>query len=105
MEAQVQFERFGNILDLERSLVLLREAVSSTPLDSADRPEFLNDLGRTYRLRFERFGEVQDIDLAIQQQCEAVTSTPLDSADRPIYLTNMGKYHSRFEQFGGGAGH
>ena len=72
-----RFQRFGDVRDLERGLVLLHEAVASAPQDASAIWVLL------YRHRFELFGEVKDISSAIQQQLEAIISAPLDSADRP----------------------
>jgi hypothetical protein len=58
-----------------------REAIASTPLDSAEQPLRLTSLGISHLRRFQRFGKVEDIDWAIEQQREAITSMPLDSVD------------------------
>ena len=75
-----RFERFGEVKDIDLAIQQHHEAITSTPLDSANRAMSLNNLGNSYLYRFERFGQVKDIDLAVQQHREAVTSTPLDSA-------------------------
>ena len=61
-----RFERFGSVQDINAAIERQTEAVNLTPLDSADRPLNLSNLGCPFIRRFERFGSAQDIDVAIE---------------------------------------
>ena len=97
----MRFEDFGDISDLEKAIAMQRKSVIHTPLNSADRPLMLSNLGTSYLCRYERFWEVKDMDSAISQQLKAVNSIPRDSIHRHKILTSLGiAYGRRFERFG-----
>ena len=96
-----RFEHLGHISDLEKAIELLRKAIISTPLNSADRPSMLSSLGSSYQFRYERFGDVKDIESAIRQLSKAHASIPRDSTRRPAILNTLGNaYGHRFNRFG-----
>ncbi|KIM78793.1 hypothetical protein PILCRDRAFT_11008 [Piloderma croceum F 1598] len=95
------FERSIDVKDIDFSIEQHLEAVTNTPLDSADRARRLSNLGNSFIDRFELLGEVKDSDLAIEKLHEAVNLTPLDSTEISGRLSNLGiAFHSQFERFG-----
>ena len=93
--------RSGGAFDLTRRIERLLDVIASAPLDSANRPALLNDLGMLYQSRFDLLEEVADLNAAVERKFEAVASTPLNSADRPGFLNNLGSsYRCRFERLG-----
>ena len=58
IELRTRFENLGLISDLEKAIAMLRKAIIYTPLNSADRPLMLSNLGDSYLIRYERFGDL-----------------------------------------------
>ena len=86
-------------IDLSIKYQLEALAVASTPLESAKRAEFLNNLGISYNIRCNRFGDIKDINSSIKRLLEAVSSTPLDKPEHLIYQSNLGNaYADRFKR-------
>ena len=97
---QTRFIRFGEVKDIDLAIkqhLQALEALTSTPLESAERPRILNNLGRSHLMRFYRFGEMKDINLSIKLLLEALSSTPLDTPPIPDFVADLGNaYAHRF---------
>jgi hypothetical protein len=58
-----RFERSGHVAILERATAMLSKAVAFAPLSSLDGPRQLHNLGKL-SIRFQRFGKVNPLDSA-----------------------------------------
>ncbi|KAN0078521.1 CHAT domain containing protein [Elaphomyces granulatus] len=85
-----QYERTGDVKDLEEAIQTARQAVESMPADHPDRTAFLDILGNQLLSRYERTGEVKDLEEAIQIARQAVELTPADHPDRARRLNCLG---------------
>ncbi|KIM80499.1 hypothetical protein PILCRDRAFT_534642 [Piloderma croceum F 1598] len=96
-----RFQRFGNLVDLEKAVAAHEEAVRLTPDGHAEKPVHLNNLGNCYVYRFKRFGDRADIEKAIAAHGQAVHLTPDDHPSQPFCQGNLGSsFGSRFDRFG-----
>ncbi|KAJ7500145.1 TPR-like protein [Mycena galericulata] len=97
----LRFQRLGNLLDLNRSVVILEAAVVHSGQDDRCKPQLLSELGDSLLKRFERLGDVTDITQCISRFEAAVTLTPDGHPDKPSRLSNLGmSLLSRFKQQG-----
>jgi len=91
----------GGIEDLNRAIDCCEQAVNGTPLESADLPEYLTNLGIALRERFLRTKQEASLEDAIRFFRQAVEATPQDSSYRPALLQNLGvSLAERFERTG-----
>ncbi|KAF8122541.1 hypothetical protein EV363DRAFT_1456374 [Boletus edulis] len=88
-----RFQRFGNVVDLQRAITVLEELRST--------PGHLINLGNSFLARFERLGELTDFEDAMSRQRDAVDLTPDDHPDKPGCLNSLGhSFFLRFERLG-----
>ncbi|KDR79673.1 hypothetical protein GALMADRAFT_154472 [Galerina marginata CBS 339.88] len=96
-----QFDRHGQMKDIEEAVRILEDVLRRTPGEHADRPARLNNLGRSYTRRFQRTGNFEDIDRAISNLQKAVQSTPFNHPYLPSLFNNLGtSYVCRHEHAG-----
>ncbi|KAJ3530256.1 hypothetical protein NMY22_g8653 [Coprinellus aureogranulatus] len=84
-------ERFGDIEDVEKSILLIREVLSIYPANHEERPNALDSLATFLQNRFERLGNVEDQDEAIRCYREALSCFPQGHPVRSVTLGNLGK--------------
>ena len=95
--------RTWDISDLEKVIALQRKTIIYTPLNGANQPLMLSNLGNSYLCRYERFGVVKDMNSTIRQQLKAFASILCDTGStlRPAILPSLEMaYAHRFEWFG-----
>jgi len=94
-----QYERTGNLQDLEAAIGLSEEAVEATPGDHPDRAVLLSSLGNGLSSRYRRTGNLQDLEAAIGLSEAAVDVTPEGHPDRAGRLNNLGsRLSNRYQQ-------
>ncbi|KIJ47379.1 hypothetical protein M422DRAFT_163892, partial [Sphaerobolus stellatus SS14] len=94
-------EQFGDIADLNESVLKLQEAVQLTPNGYPDKPSRLNNLGNSLLTRFEQTGDMTDLNESVLKFQEAVLLTPNGNPDKPSWLNNLGNsLLRRFKQTG-----
>jgi hypothetical protein len=72
------------------AIVLLQEALVTSPPDSPDRARYLSMLGSSLMARHERSSDEADLDRAIGAFEAAAAATPDDHPQRASYLANLG---------------
>ncbi|KAE9398713.1 hypothetical protein BT96DRAFT_821597 [Gymnopus androsaceus JB14] len=85
-----KFNEFGDVRDLEESLLRFQQAVDLTPDDHSDKPGRLNNLGYSLETRFMIFGDVKDIDKAVLTNQQALDLIPDGHSNEPGRLSNLG---------------
>ena len=67
--------------DIDSSIKVRLEAVSSTLLNNPERLIYISSLGESYTstAHFNHYGDMKDIDLAIKKQLKAFAATTIDS--------------------------
>ncbi|KAJ7115469.1 CHAT domain-containing protein [Mycena epipterygia] len=96
-----RFERLGRVLDINRSIVMLKAAVALTLDGHPDKPSRLNDLGSSLLSRFERLDGLDDLNQSILSIEAAVTLAPDGHPHKPLVLSSLGdSLLSRFERLG-----
>ncbi len=89
---------------LDRTVVLLREALAAIPAAHPDRAGALANLGAALQARYERGGGLADLVEAIDAGEAALGASPADDPDRPGILSNLGNaLRLRYECGGGPA--
>lgn len=84
--------------DLNRAIILGRDAVRFTPPDHRHRPNVLTNLANSLHVRFDRHGDLDDLDQAIAIGRESVSAA---RENRHVQLTNLGSVLTkRFERTG-----
>ncbi|KAF8444005.1 hypothetical protein L210DRAFT_3105868 [Boletus edulis BED1] len=97
----MQFERYGDLADLQRAITLLQKLVRSVSVLDDGYHIGLGNLGTALSLRFKRLGELNDLEDAISTHRDAVHFTPDRHPDRPSRLNNLGiSFITRFEHLG-----
>jgi hypothetical protein len=69
-----RFEGTGSADDLDHAIMLIEQAVRSTPIDHPEYAIWLNNLGNALQRRFERTGSKDDLDYTILTKEQAVRS-------------------------------
>ncbi|KIJ26628.1 hypothetical protein M422DRAFT_191958, partial [Sphaerobolus stellatus SS14] len=92
-----QFERLGDITDLNQSVLKLQEAVQLAPDGHPSKSSWLNNLGNSLLRRFERLGDTTDITQSVLMFQEAVQLTSDGHPEKPSRLNNLG--HSLLTRF------
>ncbi|KAJ7465373.1 TPR-like protein [Mycena galericulata] len=97
-----RFEQLGNLLDINRSVVILEVAVALTPDGHPNMPSQLSNLGNSLLHRFNQLGSLDDLNQSVLRFEAAVALTPNGHPEMPSQLSNLGNsLLSRFEQLGG----
>jgi hypothetical protein len=60
-----RYQRFGDLTDIQRSILMRTEAVQLAPDGHPDKPSWLNNLGVSLLTRYNRLGELVDVEKAI----------------------------------------
>jgi tetratricopeptide (TPR) repeat protein len=93
-----QYDREGQLSDLQRAIGCMMELVRLSDEDEPEFPERLAGLGTSLLGRFERLGTAQDLENAINYQRTAISLT-VDA--QPKLLSNLGfSLMRRFELLG-----
>jgi len=71
-----QYERTGDIVNLEEAIQIARQAVASTLKNHSYLAMYLNNLSNILEDRYERTGDIAHFEEAIQVARQAVASTP-----------------------------
>ncbi|KAJ7214493.1 TPR-like protein [Mycena pura] len=96
-----RFEQLGSLLDINRSVMMLKAAVNLTPDGHPDKPSRLNSLGNSLFRRFERLGDLSDINKSVLMNEDAIKLTPDGHPDKPGRLNNLGNSLARrFDRLG-----
>ncbi|KAJ7865821.1 CHAT domain-containing protein [Mycena leptocephala] len=96
-----RFERLGDLSDINKSVLMLEDAVQLTPDGHPDKPTRLNNLGNSLFRCFERLGDLSDINKSVLMKEDAVQLTPDGHPDKPTRLNNLGNSLFRcFERLG-----
>ena len=99
----ISFERFGEAKDLGSAIQQQHEAVTSTPLESADRSGLLNNLGISYLRRFEQYARQDCLGESLSLYPGTLpllwklkkTVSKVTSMKRPHYERRFLPYHIR----------
>ncbi|KAF8205151.1 CHAT domain-containing protein [Mycena galopus ATCC 62051] len=96
-----RFERFADLNDINRAVLMCEDAVQLTPNGHPDKPFRLNNLGNSLLGRFERLGDISDINKSVSMFEDAVQLTPDDHSEKPSLLNSLGNsLLGCFEQLG-----
>lgn len=96
-----RFVRLGDLSDLNKSVLILEDAVQLTPDGHPNLPSRLNDLGGLFSSRFDRLGNLNDINKSVLMFEDAVRLTQDGHPAKPSWLNNLGNsLFRRFEQLG-----
>ncbi|KAF7366555.1 CHAT domain-containing protein [Mycena sanguinolenta] len=96
-----RFQKLGNLLDINRAIEMLKDAVQLTPDGHPDKPSWLNNLGNSLLRRFEQLGDLDDLNQSVLRFEAAIALTPDGHPDIPSQLNNLGNsLLSRFERLG-----
>lgn len=92
-----------NPADLERSIMLANQALTTTPPGCNDPQAIvLTNLGKMLSIRYERFRTVNDLNRAIDITEEAVGAIDPDNPERAFILWNLGAMlGTRYQLLGG----
>ncbi|KAE9406224.1 TPR-like protein [Gymnopus androsaceus JB14] len=101
LQLSQSFQQSGDILQIENSVQLWRQAVELIPNGHADKPVLLTNLGYAYQLQFGHLGDLGDIENAIAALKQAIELTPDGHARKPQQLCNLGSaYEAQFNHLG-----
>ncbi|MBF6102306.1 tetratricopeptide repeat protein [Nocardia cyriacigeorgica] len=96
-----RFDRRQNAADLDRALVVLRQALRDTPASSVVRATYLTNIANAHHALFEFAGRAADLDACIAAQLEAEQLLPADAGIRVELLANIClARRTRFDAFG-----
>ncbi|KAJ7852570.1 TPR-like protein [Mycena leptocephala] len=96
-----RFKRFGDLSDLNKSIIMKEDAVQLTPEGHPDMPAMLSNLGNSLLSCFKRLGDLSDLSKSIIMKEDAVQLTPDGHPDKPGRLNNLGNsLLGRFERLG-----
>ncbi|KAJ6540398.1 CHAT domain-containing protein [Mycena capillaripes] len=96
-----RFQQLGDIMDINKAVVIYRDAVRLTPDSHPDKAYRLMDLGNCLIDHFKRCNDLQDLDEAIKKHEDAVCLIPDHDSDRPAMLTRLGfQLVARFNRLG-----
>ncbi|KAF8436628.1 CHAT domain-containing protein [Boletus edulis BED1] len=96
-----QFERYGDLADLQRAITLLQKLVRSVSIWDDRYCAVLGNLGVALLWRFKHIGELSDLEEAISTHRDAVGLTPDGHPDKPSRLNNLGNsFRARFLRLG-----
>jgi CHAT domain-containing protein/tetratricopeptide (TPR) repeat protein len=76
--------------DLNRALACFQKAVQDTPLDSPDRPVYLNNLGNCLSDRYTRTGSLQELEASVRAYQDAAQTMSSGSPQLPMLFNNLG---------------
>ena len=85
-----RFLRTGSVDDLERGIVMIKQAVAATPSDNIHCALYLETLSIALKSRFQHTESADDLDHAIAALNDAVALSPdhSESSDQLIVITN-----------------
>ena len=96
-----RYEQLGDIDDLNKALVLDREALSLCPPGHRHRPMSLNSLAVNLSARYEELREIDDLNEAIVFGRQALSLCPSGHPNRSMFLSNLAVHlSSRHKQLG-----
>ncbi|KDN38314.1 hypothetical protein RSAG8_09613, partial [Rhizoctonia solani AG-8 WAC10335] len=79
--------------EIDIAIEYQKSAVSLTPKEHPQLPNFTSSLGALYLRRYREQGKLEDIDQAIHWLIRAVELTPEEHARMPFWLMNLGESH------------
>ncbi|KAJ7461218.1 CHAT domain-containing protein [Mycena latifolia] len=95
------YERLGNLDDINKAISMLQEAATLTPDAHPTKISRLGNLGSSLSLRFEQLGDVTDLNKSVLMLENALRLMPNDHADRSLLLKNLAHSLSlRFKRLG-----
>ncbi|KAF8139242.1 CHAT domain-containing protein [Mycena galopus ATCC 62051] len=95
------FRNFGNLTDLNKSVLLQEDAIRLTPEGHPEKGSRLQNLGNTLFCRFEQLGDLRDLNKSVLIREDAVNLIPEDHPNKPLLLSNIGSsLTSRFQRLG-----
>ncbi|KAJ7197873.1 TPR-like protein [Mycena rebaudengoi] len=99
---RLRFERFGSLLDINCSVVMLKAAIERTFHGDPYEPSLLSDLGNSLIRRFEHLGDLNDLNQSVSKFEASVTLIADGHPDKPSLLNNLGNsLLDRFKCLGG----
>ena len=85
-----RYKANGEPRDLNRSIVLCKQAVAATAPNPLDHAGYLSNLGANLNARYRRDGPIADLQAAIEAYQQAVAAMPSDARERARYCNNLG---------------
>ncbi|KAF2804436.1 uncharacterized protein BDZ99DRAFT_354976, partial [Mytilinidion resinicola] len=76
------YERNGNMEDLEKAVSIMEQVVDMTPQESINLMVRLSNFGSMLSRRFEQTGSMDDLNRAVDVADKTVHATPQDHPDR-----------------------
>jgi tetratricopeptide (TPR) repeat protein len=96
-----RFERYGDLSDINKSVLICEDAVQLTSDGHPEKPSSLSNLGHSLLHRFEQLGDLSDINKSVMMYEGAVQLTPDGNSGKPYILSCLGNsLFKRFEQLG-----
>ncbi|KAJ7838843.1 CHAT domain-containing protein [Mycena leptocephala] len=96
-----RFHRFGDMGDLNRSVLMLEDVIHLAPHNDPSRPRWFSNLAAALTGRFWRLGDVADLKKSVAMAEEAVRLTPHSDPDWLKCRHNLAVCLSiRFSRFG-----
>ncbi|KAJ7478073.1 TPR-like protein [Mycena galericulata] len=96
-----RFEQLGGLPDINRSVMILEDAVMDTLDAHPAKPLCCNSLGNSLLSRFKRLGDLADLNQSVLRFEAAVELTPDGHPSKPLYNEHLGvSLRKRFERLG-----
>ncbi|KDR77873.1 hypothetical protein GALMADRAFT_94379 [Galerina marginata CBS 339.88] len=86
---QTRFDQLGATVDLDRAVLLYREALVRQPHSHPGRSGSLNNLASALQSRFHQHGALKDLTEAILLHQDALTLRPKSDPTRSVSLNNL----------------
>ncbi|KAF7344745.1 hypothetical protein MVEN_01635200 [Mycena venus] len=84
-----QYQKLGELTDLEAGLKMYQGALDLTPEGSPDRAGRLLNLGKSLRDRYRKLGALKDLEGALERKQDAVDLMQEGHPDRACYLQSI----------------
>jgi len=85
-----RFQQTEMLVDLDRAIHLMRDAMQLASTDVSRLPITLNALGDILNLRYEHTSHVKDLEASIAYYRNAISYISPDDPDLPVFLNNLG---------------
>lgn len=96
-----RYDRLRSVIDLEKGICGLKEAIAAAPQSLRFRAGCLIDLGAVMISAFQLMGHMDDLEMGIAVTKGALDMIPTQDPSRAIALTNLGAiYNIRYTRLG-----
>ena len=101
LSQQHRFEHFGEVVDIDNSILNLKQAIGITKDGHLNRPHYFSTLGSSQEIRFQHLGELGDLDASISNHQHAMELCDDGNPQKAVYMSNLASsYALRFKRLG-----